>query len=443
MEPIPKERSTHPARTKWTPTLDEPQTVRAWELIHQIADAIRDPRAHIPAEDPTRSHYSLASGAAGIVLFHSYLHLAEPGEGHDRCAESILSEAVDALETISMGPGLYAGFSGIAWTVAHLAGRILPPADADAFESIDAALEDHLTTKSSWSSDYDLVEGLVGFGVYALERLPDPRALRVLEKTIEHLERIARTTPEGITWWTAPTLLHPSQRKFAPDGYYNLGLAHGVPGAIVLLSWAAAAGVLRERCLGILSEAVRWLLSKRLPLGSASCFAPWEAVGGSSVQPARMAWCYGDPGVATALVSAARNLESAGEPTPSWIHEVLEIARDSAVRSLEDSMVADTPLCHGSVGLVHLYSRLFNTTGDPTFADAAKRWFDHTLENRHPDIGIAGFASSEPDGWKSRPGFLGGAAGAGLALLSAATPIPPDWDRVLLTWIPPSRHEWE
>jgi hypothetical protein len=40
-------------------------------------------------------------------------------------------------------------------------------------------------------------------------------------------------------------------------------------------------------------------------------------------------------------------------------------------------------------------------------------------------------------GWAPVPGLLSGAAGIGLALLAAATPIEPAWDRILLISIPP------
>jgi hypothetical protein len=39
--------------------------------------------------------------------------------------------------------------------------------------------------------------------------------------------------------------------------------------------------------------------------------------------------------------------------------------------------------------------------------------------------------------WWDDPGILIGAAGIALALLSAATPLEPSWDRLLLVDIPP------
>ncbi|MCG8461087.1 MAG: hypothetical protein MI919_32790, partial [Holophagales bacterium] len=39
--------------------------------------------------------------------------------------------------------------------------------------------------------------------------------------------------------------------------------------------------------------------------------------------------------------------------------------------------------------------------------------------------------------WVAARGFLEGAAGAGLGLLGAISPVEPDWDRVLMTSIRP------
>jgi hypothetical protein len=71
-------------------------------------------------------------------------------------------------------------------------------------------------------------------------------------------------------------------------------------------------------------------------------------------------------------------------------------------------------------------------TADSRLADAAQFWFARALEMRIPGRGIAGFAAREAGGWVADPGILTGAAGIGLALLAAITPIEPEWDRILL-----------
>src|SRR5262249_36055361 len=149
--------------------------------------------------------------------------------------------------------------------------------------------------------DYDLINGLVGFCVYALERLSRPAALACLERIVERLAETAEQRPDGVTWWTNPAWLPPETRAQFPHGYHNLGLAHGVPGVIALLGRVCAAGVAVAQARPLLDGAVRWLLAQQRPGGFAHWVAPEVAA-----RPARLAWCYGDPGVAAALLWAAR-----------------------------------------------------------------------------------------------------------------------------------------
>src|SRR3954452_6230771 len=72
---------------------------------------------------------------------------------------------------------------------------------------------------------------------------PDPSAFRILEAVVDRLAERAERTPGGCTWFTPPELLPQWQRELCPKGYYNLGLAHGVPGVIAVLGGAVATGV--------------------------------------------------------------------------------------------------------------------------------------------------------------------------------------------------------
>ncbi|HSF42405.1 MAG TPA: lanthionine synthetase LanC family protein, partial [Thermoanaerobaculia bacterium] len=223
------------------------------------------------------------------------------------------------------------------------------------------------------------------------------------------------------------------QREIHPNGYYNLGVAHGVPAVVALLAGAAAAGVAPARPL--LDDTVRWLLAHRLEPGAGSCFGtsfyPGEDPGLS-----RLAWCYGDAGVAASLLAAAR---AVGEP--AWEKEALDIALSAAERPAEKAMVRDAGLCHGAAGLGHLFNRMYQSTGEERLADAARFWIGYALEIRQSGEGIAGFRvwTAELDGgppWRTDPGFLEGATGIGLALLAAVSAVEPAWDRVLLVSLP-------
>ena len=119
-----------------------------------------------------------------------------------------------------------------------------------------------------------------------------------------------------------------------------------------------------------------------------------------------------------------------------WKREALRLARGVAERSFAQSGVKDCGLCHGAAGVGHLFNRMFQASGESRLKDAARGWFRRTLEMRHPERGIAGFAAFRPGHWSNEVGILEGAAGIALALLAAVTPAEPRWDRMLLL----SRH---
>jgi len=404
---------------------------RALEAVLAIADALSaEGHSCGPHSASEADAASLADGDAGLAIFFAYLAQAGLTVRGFEPAERFLDAAQALLATAPMTPSLYQGFTGVAWATEHLTRRMFQSDDDNPNEAIDEALQDYLT-QSPWVDDFDLVSGLVGVGVYALERLPRPSASVLLGLVIDRLRESAERTADGITWHTAPQLLSPSQRDRCPGGHHNLGVAHGVPGVIALLGRACAAGVARATAASLLDGAVAWLLAHQLPTGFGASFG-WAVAPGIEGRPARSAWCYGDPGIAAALLVAAH-----GAGRGEWEREAIALAHQAVDRPVEQTRVRDAGLCHGAAGLAHIFNRLAQSTRDPRLADGARTWFAHALEMHRPGCGIGGFAARNvaqdgSESWAAERGLLTGAAGVGLALLAAITPIEPAWDRMLL-----------
>jgi len=396
-------------------------------IVREIEETLLD----LPSGGPADG--SLVSGDAGIALFHGYLARSVAG-GAD-AGRVRLERAVETLATTRLPPDLYGGFTGIAWAVEHL--KAHDPGEADLNEAIDDAIEEGFRVESgaSWLQRFELLSGLAGLGLYALERAPRPSAVGMLERIVRRLGEMAERTAEGAAWRTGPEQLPSVALRKTPDGHYNLGVAHGSPGVIAVLAQACAAGIAARDARELLEDAVRWLRSRRLPRGPGADFPAWIASSGSP--PAdRVGWCYGNPGIAVAWLLAARAL---GEQ--EWEAEALELARKSAARPISDSRVSEACLCHGSAGNGHLFNRLFQATGDERFREAALTWFEHTVALQKPGTGLAGFESLDLDAdgrevWLGQPGFLTGIAGIGLALLAATSPVEPAWDRLLVASLP-------
>ncbi|HSK79564.1 MAG TPA: lanthionine synthetase C family protein [Thermoanaerobaculia bacterium] len=408
----------------WQPILVGEEASRAAAVIDAVAGALAEWPA-FPEDDPHGA--SLATGEAGLGLFFAYLDRARPGAGHAELADERLERAIDRLASSFHQPGLYQGYLGIAWAIEHLRDRDDPD---DPNEEIDPAVFEQLA-KSPWLGSYDLTNGLVGFGAYALERGPGPLPAACLARVCERLGELAVAQETGLAWPTPEWDLFPRDRQRFPHGMINLGVAHGVPGVLPVLAQALAAGAAPESARALLSGAMAWLLSRRLPEGGDSEFP--DAWGpGAEPHPTRAAWCYGDPGIAATLWVTAR---AAGDP--AWETEALRLARKAARRPEESCGVRDACLCHGAAGLGHIFNRFYQATGDPELLAAARLWMRRALDLREPGRGVAGFTTWGPDAagqmdWRDDPSLLTGAAGVGLALLAATTSLEPAWDRWLL-----------
>jgi len=410
----------------WHPLLDGELADRADEAVTAIAEALAGAGDVSPA--------SLGSGGPGIALFFAYLGRARPQHGHEERADRLLDDAFDAVADRPLGASLFAGFTGVAWTAEHIAGPDEDSGEEDANAAVDEALVEFLG-QSPWREDYDLVGGLAGMAVYAFERLPRPSARRCLELVLDRLAETAERRDGRATWKTRPEHLIEPTRSEYPAGYYNLGVAHGVPAVVAVVARMAAAGIGGGRTRELLGEATAWVLDQRLESPAGRSLFPAFVGPGISPVPARMAWCYGDPGIAAALLAAAR---AAGD---EQLHgEALALARRAAAEPTSRKDVIDPALCHGAAGLAHLFNRIHQSSGDAACADAARRWFARVLDMRTQGTGLAGFRyRTRPRDAELRddPGLVTGVAGIGLALLAAITAVEPAWDRLLLASLPP------
>lgn len=202
---------------------------------------------------------SLGGGSTGLALAHRYLAVATGDAAHHRRSAEYLADAERAVREERLRPTLYGGFVGVAWAAEHL-GR-----GGDRLNRIDELLVEALGRPGGrWH--FDLISGLVGIGCYALERLPRPAAARLCALVVERLADGARQRDRGVAWHTPAALMIPETAERFPDGYDNLGLAHGAPGVVSFLAGCCAAGVAETRARPLLDAAVGWILGQRLGL---------------------------------------------------------------------------------------------------------------------------------------------------------------------------------
>ncbi|MFJ5229271.1 lanthionine synthetase C family protein [Kitasatospora sp. NPDC088391] len=402
----------------------------------------------------------LADGCAGTVLL--YAELSRRYGRYRAPAHAWLAGAVRSAGggRAPGGPdsiGLYGALPALSYAMHRAA---LTPADHRGARAhlgrqvalVAGRLADRELRRMADGADctrmegYDLVSGLTGLGAHLLELCEvGESGDDALEQVLTALVALTRPLGPLPGWWVAQDVR--TYDPTAPErGHANLGLAHGVPGPLALLALAWRQGVRvpgQQQAVRTLAD---WLLARRredaagiwwpesveLPpetrpetLSETPSETPAER---PAARPPRASWCYGTPGIASALHLAGTALD-----VPHWRAAGISALRQALARP--DAGPTDAGLCHGRGGLLQVTWRLARESGDPQLAAELPRLAEQLLD-RYEEAGPFGFAAPARRGdWADDPaGFLTGAAGAALALHTFATDTAPAtrWDRALL-----------
>jgi hypothetical protein len=404
--------------SSWRPLLAG-QDLRQAALT--AVDAIAaDLRTLLRPPQPSESVWDLASAA----LCLTYLARATGETGDALAAQILLETAIDLVGGAERLPmSLHRGAAGLAWILHHTTKVLGIEGAEDATQSLDEELLGYLQGPGTIDEPYDLLDGLLGLGVYGFESGNRP----LVERVVHRLAARNQVTAKGIARQTPP---ESGGQSWFIEGHSNLGLAHGVAGVIAFLAGAMEMGIEPDTARPLLLDAVHWLRRQRLPDGGPRAF-PWAVVAPGLppvIQGFDPGWAYADSGIAAALAHAARALNDA-----DLLQEALSVAEREAARI--DELPARHPgIGFGPAGYTQIFARLYRQTGRPVFRRAAGREILRLLEMRAPGMGVGGFFSVDLAG---RPrgqdlSLLGGASGIGLVLLGAATGVDPLWDRFFL-----------
>jgi hypothetical protein len=406
---------TAPAPRPWRALLDGRLADRALRIAGELAAAL------VARVDEAAAPHPAVAATAALVMHHVARSTAtdEPAAAAQRMVE----RAVDGLADHVVTSALHGGLSGVGFVLAHV--RDLASDDPDdPVDAIDAALLEALDAHASWRGDVDLISGLVGIGVHAVQRRHRPGGPAMVERIVAHLERAARPTDRGIAIWRPPEQLSPRSLAAFPDGCFDLGMAHGSAGVVAWLADVHRAGLGSRASARLLDGSVAWLLAHAAEEGWPY---PAQVGAGGARLPGRAAWCYGDPGIAVALYKAG-----AARGNPTWQQRGLALAHRATALAPDRTGVVNAFLCHGHLGQAHLYNRLGQAAQSRELTRIAQAAYARALDlgERH------GFAAPWHDTASPEPVVEGtpiaGTAGVALALLAGATAIEPRWDDLLL-----------
>lgn len=367
----------------------------------------------------------------------------------DHQFEDVIYQCVtDCLENIGLEPRLsLSGIAGIGWGLNYLVNR-------GVFENEEVAPYLHrlasVVTESlnmpNEAVQYDLMHGFIGKILFLIAQyhngLTSKADLQAAVRTsLQYLQATATKDATGVAW------------KYAlrDDIDYSVGLSHGQPSILMYLCELLYLNILSTDEHQQISEWIegimQWLLDKREVNDQQKTVYPQTtSIGEAPACYNRLAWCYGDFGVAIAFLNAGKVLNNEAYTTEGkhllWQTTQVSLAESGVKTNAEQPSQVDMGICHGVAGVAHMFHRFAQVYPEPAIVQSKNRWFDLMLKSAKIDQVYVGWKVPVASGegpkseWLSDEGLLLGAIGMGMVLLHDCLMEPTQglqWDHFLYT----------
>jgi lantibiotic modifying enzyme len=367
---------------------------------------------------------SLMNGLSGDVLFLNYMQNIDNKNIFQFA--NIISEKVQNIIDVlanpnSQIPTSYSnGIAGLGWMMTHI--NISQYSDYDTEDLLcqfDAILEPSFYN-SIKNKNYDYLHGALGYIMFFLNR--NNHSADIYTHLIKYLERTSIIYDDKLKWISKKLYIEP------PLSIYDISLSHGSASIIAILIKLFELKIADKNIVEkLIIGAVNYILSLEMDVAKYKSFFPFfmnEIEHTTELTKSRLGWCYGDLGIGVTLWRAGMALN-----INEWVEKSLNILLYAANqrRNLENNYVTNYGFCHGTVGIGHIFYRMWKNTSIIDFKKAADFWFKQTVAMLEIDTINGELNMSNID-----ISLITGLSGIGLALVSYLENINPSWDEVFL-----------
>lgn len=324
-------------------------------------------------------------GYTSLIVLYSTLSRVYASSEWDLLLHDYISNIVKILESQGLTSlALIGGLAG-ACSAISLAGQ-----EKNRYEKLQSSLNTLLinSTKDhylkplqeniscnlpSHCNFYDVISGVAGIGNYLLGHVEKKGFLELLKEILSTL--VSFCSSLVIHGQTVPGWYRHADDEFLiedrarfPQGNFNLGFAHGIPGVLAFLSLSLSRGIVVDKQKETIARVANWIGNKHavwekgIFWGDRISFKE-ETTGIKEERPfVRDAWCYGTPGVSRSLFLAGLALDDA-----QIKNQAVEALKNVFCRSREEWRLPGLSFCHGLSGLLTLTYKMYQETNLPFF----------------------------------------------------------------------------
>lgn len=394
----------------WTPLVKGESKIQVISILEQIPQLL----SSIKTKD--KSVVSLMEGTASSVLFLKYWSL----HSHIKFSETIENYIEEILSYIGhnqVSQNFLQGLSGFGWMLNHLAVQGYNPLDVNSLCSELDQLMIENARQDIKQSNFDFFYGVIGVGMYFVSRSKiDPCSREYLIEIAEGLFSQTSRYKDNLFWDTD---------NVEQTENIELGLAHGQAMVLAFLIQLIELNILTEQAISYGLELHRFFQA-RMETKDDNCIIPDSIENGENIySPLR--WCHGHLGIALTLYRFGKLIER-----KDIVNEALSTGKHAAsIKSNKDQHLRSTILCHGTIGVAHMFNRFYQYSGERIFKSSALFWYEEGLAMIN-DSKIHLRKYFNEDKFVYDNGIVSGVQGIGLALIASISSQEPAWDSCML-----------
>ncbi len=358
-------------------------------------------------------------GLSGPILFQFYYN-KYLNNNTNHTGYKIIDTCIERINNGYLNSSFSQGIGGLGWIFNHLnTNSLLEIENDEEFKQFDVIISNYMEGCLKLKN-YDLLNGAIGSCMYFLNRYKSTHKenqksyyKNEILKLILYLRKNAIEEDGKIKWvW----------KEEKGNKIYNLGLAHGIPSIILILSELYEINDFKELTKDLIIKSISYLqLHKQSD--SISLF-PYHNKGHEVFTGNRVAWCYGDLGIGLSFYNASLKLDDA-----VLKKEAINILKRTAKRlDQKSSLVTDPYICHGALGNSIIFKSLYKSTKDLDFKKASDKWFDigfSMIDNKEKKVW-----SFDCNEWDTGLALLVGISGIGMVLLDNLIEEELEWYKV-------------
>ncbi|PWK18080.1 lanthionine synthetase-like protein [Arcicella aurantiaca] len=373
---------------------------------------------------------TLFSGRIGQILYYFYMFRYFEDEKYADKGVELIETILHNMDTHKspylLKPAFSYGLSGFGYVLSLLKdeGIIDINFDEQLCEFDDIVYTKTLEDVVKRNTDY--LHGSLGVLLYLSRRLSNPKVEKYLEILVETLSKTAIRDSRGVRFENSHIA------RLNESDNINLGLAHGLCGILMILLKIHAKGICKTQIEEIVSGGINFILSYKTPqdfaTGKYSFFPltinekePWNSDKNIEEYGSRLGWCYGDLNEILLLYTASKQFG-----VPEWADIADEVGCNTIERkNRKETIVIDSHICHGSIGMAQYYKRFYEMTALPIYEEGYYYWIERTLQFLEKETTDPLFRSHAGE-------LLEGFVGISLGLISAVSEEDLKWDSVFL-----------